>query len=240
MFALFTLVACDPSTSSDADDTRLEAFGATDARSDYDGTETTGTTAVSGSERDWTLTVDPGDGTTVPIGIHSPGKSDLSILDTHALTIELGEAWGDDQRNVAITDEDGLVYVAQHTEGGPATDVFGDDLVAYGTDLGSGTLSDEFGDYDVEYYAAKFQTDDGPVEARAGTPIEAKLGGQTWRIVVHASFDVTKYPDEMPGCGGGIYSTLSYEMLRVGTTPDVARVSADPSLRLAGEYSCGG
>ena len=242
LFAL--LAACtdtDPAADGDFAGARLEAFGATDPRS-VDGEESSasGPAAVTGEQRDWTLTVTLEDDTDVAIAIHVPGRSDLSALDGRTLAVELGNSWNDDRRNVEIADEDGAAFYAQHTQGGPATTAFGDDFVAYGDELGTGELEDEYGTYAVTYHTARFQTDDGEIDAYPGEPFEADIGGQRWRVVSHAAFEVTDYQDTMPGCGGGLESSLSFEMLRISDDPDLEPVSAAQDRPLAGEGSCGG
>lgn len=234
---MFLLLACsDPA----AELVRLEAFEATDARqTDLEAASASGPATVSGADRDWSLSVDLGDGSLAQIDVHSPGASDLAVLDGKELAVELGSAWGEPSRNVSIDDESGPAFLVQITEGGPISDLFGDTFVAYGELLGSSSLEDEYGVYAVDSYSARLQTDAGEVEVMPGQPVAVVLDGQTWRVVVHAAFEVTDYPDTMPGCGGGLSSTLSLEMLRVDTEVDRGALEPSADRRLSGEGSCG-
>lgn len=237
---LSTSLAGCASTAGDA--VQLEAFQASsDQQADpYEGSEVAGMAAVTGADRDWTLAVTGDDEVVTLVSVHAPGASDLSGLDAERLTVTLGGAWGSDTRTVAIVDDAGPVYFGQPGKDyGPATDSFGSGLVDFGDEVGTGTMSDEYGDYVVSYRSARFQTDDGEIEAFAGVPFEAALGGDTWRVVVHASFEVTKYPDAMPGCGGGTSTTLSFEMLRVVDTPSLDVLTPVSGGLLAGQSHCG-
>lgn len=220
---------------------QLEAPEATNDRvaEPYDASEVSGLATVTGTDRDWELVLDDGtDDTTV--AVHVPGGSDLSALDTRDLQVQLGSAWGDDTRTVAVSDDQGPVFLIQtEAEGGPASDAFGPSVVAYGDEVGRGKLTDDYGTYTVGYQTARFQTDDGPVDALPGEPFEAVFGGVTWRVVVHASFVVITMPDEMPGCGGGTSSTLSFEMLRVDAPSVLDHVDPLAGARMAGQHHCG-
>ncbi|MCB9686532.1 MAG: hypothetical protein H6738_08480 [Alphaproteobacteria bacterium] len=222
---------------------QLEASEAVNDRQaePYEASEAAGLALVSGADRDWTLVLTDGQDAETTVSLHLPGGSDLSSLDARDLDVALGGAWGDDTRAVAVSDEQGLAFVVQpDAEFGPATDAFGADLVAWGEELGRGKMSDDYGSYTVAYRSARFQTDDGAVDALPGEPFEAVFDGVRWRVVVHASFEVLTMPKEMPGCGGGTSSTLSFEMIRV----DEATVAMDalaplPGARMAGQHHCG-
>ncbi|MCA9489612.1 MAG: hypothetical protein KC621_06800 [Myxococcales bacterium] len=207
----------------------------------WDASEAAGLALVTGADRDWVLVLTDELGEETTVSLHVPGGSDLSALDAHDLDVALGGAWGDDTRSVAITDDQGLAFVVQpDAEFGPATDAFGADLVRWGDEVGRGKLSDDYGDYTVAYRSARFTTDDGEVDALPGEPFEAVVDGVRWRVVVHASFEVLTMPDEMPGCGGGTSSTLSFEMVRI----DEATLAFEPlsplqGARMAGQHHCG-
>lgn len=238
-FALLLLGGCSPAGEPAV---QLEAFEASnDQQADpYEGSEATGTTAVTGSDRDWILAVRGADEGVSSIAVHTSGASDLSGLDGEDLTVTLGGAWGSDTRTLAIVDTAGPVFYGQPELGyGPAFDAFGADFVAFGDEIGTGTMEDDYGEYTVSYRKAVFQTDDGAVEAFAGEPFEANVSGVTWRIVVHASFEVTKFPEAMPGCGGGTGTTLSFEMLRVVESPTLDPLSPAAGGLLAGQSHCG-
>jgi hypothetical protein len=233
------LLACDSPSGEQPD--QLEAPEASYEQKDpYEGASISGEDAVvSGSDRDWSVAVT--DGGTVPmVAFHVPGASDLSVLEGGSLDIELGSAWGDDSRTVRIDDETGPRFLVQlDADGGPATDLFGADFVSFGDEVGTGTMDDDYGTWEVSYKKAVFQTDDGGVEAKPGEPFVATIGGVDWRIVVHGSFEVTKTPDTLPGCGGGIGTTLSFEMLAVVTPPALDAVAPLAGARTAGHHSCG-
>lgn len=236
---LLALVACTP---DGGDSTRLEAFSASDGTSSWDETAYTGATTVTGQGRDWSLAVAADDGTTSTVTVHTPGESDLSSLSGMALTTTLASVWGTNPRDVEIDtvagDEPAAPrFLAQIYDHGVATDQFGEDFVAYGDVVGTGTITDEYGDYTVEYHAVTFQTDDGTVTAEAGVPVELTIDGQSWRVVVHAAFQVTEYPEALPGCGGGVSDTLSFELLYEPPSPVFDTLSPLGDA-LAGEYSC--
>jgi hypothetical protein len=195
---------------------------------------------VEGAGREWSVGVmvdaENGDVTV----FHLPGESDLSVLEGASLAIELGTAWGDDTRTVRIDDESGPRFLVQTgEEAGPATDLFGADFVSFGDEVGTGTMEDEYGTWKVAYHEAVFETDDGEVAANPGEPFVATIDGEDWRVVVHASFEVTKTPAALPGCGGGISTTLSFEMLKVDATPRTEPLAPLAGARTSGHHSCG-
>ena len=233
------LLGCDTTSGEQPD--QLEApeavYGDTDPE---DSASITGENAVvSGGDRDWSVAVTDGAKTST-VAFHVPGGSDLSVLEGAALDIELGDAWGDDTRRVRIDDESGPRFLVQlDADYGPASDVFGADFVSFGDEIGTGTMEDDYGKWKVSYMKAVFQTDDGAVEADPGEPFVATIDGEDWRIVVHASFEVTDEPNELPDCGGGIGTTLSFEMLQVDATPPTTPLAPLAGARQAGHHSCG-
>ncbi len=238
---LFTiaLLGCDTTSGEQPD--QLEApeavYGDDDSE---DSVSVAGDDAtVSGGDRDWSVAVDA-DGTAAMVAFHVPGASDLSVLEGASLDIELGDAWGDDTRRVRIDDASGPRFLVQlDADYGPASDLFGADFVSFGDEVGTGTMTDDYGKWGVSYKKAVFQTDDGSVEADPGQPFVATIDGEDWRIVVHGSFEVTDEPNELPDCGGGIGTTLSFEMLKVDATPPTAPVAPLAGARTAGHHSCG-
>ena len=137
-----------------------------------------------------------------------------------------------------MTQGEEVVFLAQVREAGFATDIFGDDFVRYGDEETVGVIHHEYGDYTISSRSVVFRGDDGDVVASSGKPVDATIEGARWRIVVHAAFQVTEYPDEMPGCGGGVSDTLSFEMVRVSEEPALTLVEPLEDLPQAGEYSC--
>jgi hypothetical protein len=239
LFAIAVL-GCGGQTSGEQPD-QLEAPEAVyDQGEEYEAASIAGDDAtVSGADRDWSVAVNAG--ATVPmVAFHVPGASDLSVLEGASLDIELGAAWSDDTRTVRIDDENGPRFLVQTSdEAGPATDLLGASFVAFGDEIGTGTMKDDYGNWEVSYKTAVFETDDGAVEANPGEPFVATIDGEDWRVVVHASFEVTKTPDSIPGCGGGIGTTLSFEMLRIDTPPALDAVTPLAGARQAGFHSCG-
>lgn len=240
--ALLTLaIACEPTQQIDQfQPDQLEAPLATNdqVEESMEESEASGVASISGADRDWTLALEDESAAVSTLTIHVPGGSDLSLYDGVALSISLGNAWGDDTRTVALSDEAGLAFIVQPDLGyGPAFDAFGSGLVDYGDEIATGTVSDDYGQYEVSYRMARFQTDEGAIDALPGEPFEALLDGTTWRIVVHASFEVTESPDTMPGCGGGTSSTLSFEMQRVEAASLEPRSRA-PGAGMAGQHHC--
>ena len=233
------LLGCDTTSGEQPD--QLEApeavYGDTDPE---DSASITGENAVvSGGDRDWSVEVTDGAKAST-VAFHVPGGSDLSVLEGAALDIELGDAWGDDTRRVRIDDESGPRFLVQlDADYGPASDLFGADFVSFGDEVGTGTMKDDYGTWKVSYKKAVFATDDGAVEADPGEPFVATIDGKDWRIVVHASFEVTDEPNELPDCGGGIGTTLSFEMFAVETPPALDAVAPLSGARTAGHHSCG-
>jgi hypothetical protein len=240
MFLLtIALLGCDTTTGEQPE--QLEAPEASYEQKDpYEAASISGENAVvSGGDRDWSLAVT--DGETVPmVAFHLPGASDLSVLEGAALDIELGGAWGDDTRTVRIDDESGPRFLVQlDADGGPASDLFGG-FASFGEEVGTGTMEDDYGTWEVSYKKAIFESEDGGVvEANPGEPFVMEVYGFLWRIVVHASFEVTKTPDTLPGCGGGIGTTLSFEMLKGDATPPTEPLAPLAGARLSGHHDCG-
>jgi hypothetical protein len=196
--------------------------------------------SVEGAGRDWSVGVMVDDANEEVTELHVPGESDLSVLEGASLTIELGTAWGNDTRTVRIDDESGPRFLVQTAEEfGPASDVFGAGFVAFGDEVGTGTMEDEYGTWKVAYREAVFETDDGAVAASPGEPFVASIDGDDWRIVVHGSFEVTDTPNELPGCGGGIETTLSFEMLKIDATAPTEPLAPLAGARTAGHHTCG-
>jgi hypothetical protein len=194
---------------------------------------------VEGADRDWTIHVVPDLEESAVVHLHLPGASDLSGV-SGLLRVSLGDAWGDDTRTVRL-DHDGepLLLVQTSHELGPATQLFGEGFASFGDEVGTGTMEDDYGRWSVSYKTAVFETDDGPVEAAPGEPFVATIDGEEWRVVVHASFEVTDTPDTLPGCGGGIDTTLSFEMRKVEGTPATEPLAPLAGARLAGHGTCG-
>jgi hypothetical protein len=230
---------CDSPSGEQPD--QLEAPEAFFEQKDpYEGASISGEDAVvSGSDRDWSVAVT--DGGTVPmVAFHVPGASDLSVLEGGSLDIELGSAWGDDSRTVRIDDETGPRFSSSSMP-----TVVPRPISSERTSSRSATRSAR-ARWTTTTARGRSRTRrqcSGPttvgVEAKPGEPFVATIEGVDWRIVVHGSFEVTKTPDTLPGCGGGIGTTLSFEMLAVVTPPALDAVAPLAGARTAGHHSCG-
>jgi len=232
------LLGCDMPTGEQPD--QLEAPEASAEYGGEDATEFSGKNcSVEGADRDWTIHIVPDDKESDVVHLHLPGASDLSNVDGF-LRVTLGDAWGDDTRTVRLDRNNEPLFLVQLSdEAGPATDLFGADFVSFGDEVGTGTMKDDNGKWGVSYKKAVFQTDDGAVEADPGEPFVATIDGRDWRIVVHASFEVTDEPNTLTDCGGGIGTTLSFEMFAVETPPALDAVAPLAGARQSGHHSCG-
>jgi hypothetical protein len=237
LFAV-SLFGCDTTSGEQPD--QLEAPEASWAEFPSDPVELHGESAfVEGGDRDWELTFDVAGEKTEVVSLHVPGASDLSAIEG-SIDLWLGGTWSDDTQTVRIDQDESPRFLIQLSdEGGPASDLFGADFVSFGDEVGTGTMKDDYGTWKVSYKKAVFATDDGLVEADPGEPFVATIDGEDWRIVVHGSFEVTDTPNELPDCGGGIGTTLSFEMLAVETPPALDAVAPLSGARTAGHHSCG-
>ncbi len=119
----------------------------------------------------------PDDKESAVVDLHLPGASDLSGVDGF-LRVALGSAWNDDTRTVRLDkNNEPLLVVQLSDEGGPASDLFGADFVSFGDEVGTGTMEDEYGTWEVSYKKAVFETDDGALEANPGEPFVATIDG---------------------------------------------------------------
>lgn len=235
------LGACNPGTPEGV--VRLESLVTEDSMVDnWDAHTYEGLATVTGADRDWVVSVDLGEGASESVTLHLPGASDLSALDQQALVVDLENVWGSNPRDLAIStpagDEPGeALFLVQVHDRGFASERFGENFVAYGAEKGEAAVTDDYGDWKVMYHDVVFQTDNGEVSATPGTPVDLTLQGDRWRVVVHTAFEVTKTPDALPGCGGGLADTLSFEMRKVQDSPDLTPLTPGDG-HLAGEYSC--
>jgi hypothetical protein len=85
--------------------------------------------------------------------------------------------------------------------------LFGADFASFGDEVGTGTMEDDYGTWEVSYKKAVFQTDDGAVEADPGRAV--RRDDRRGRLAHRGAreLEVTKTPDTLPGCGGGIGTT---------------------------------
>ena len=198
----------------------------------------TGDLSASGADRDYALSVSDAAGSLFDAELHSPGDLDLSALDGHAGTVTIYPDWtGAHAELVAITDEDGLRYVANRgMSGGDLDTWFGADFATYGAELG--TSRDQ--NFDWTYHTVSFQTEEGAVEIAPGEVDTITVAGALWQVVVIASYDRELRPKGSESDCGPPEDLISYEMIRV---PE--RVAPTSMSRLTGRSvaegpGCGG
>lgn len=181
-----------------------------------------GTLTISGSEREYALTVESAEGDRVDIELHSPALSPLATLHDKTVEIELGptEMGG---RSLAISDEAGPAYVATAGDGAGidlAEKVLGEGFATWGAEVGTETD----GTFVWTYKKAVLAGDAGPVEVLPGEVTTLEVDGATWRVVVIASYTVDTNPDadELPACSPE--DMLGFEALRVQAAAEEAPV----------------
>lgn len=232
------LAACDDgAVAADA----LEGFSIeSDAlvEGDDDTYVFTGDLSASGADRDYDLSVSDPTGTIFEAALHSPGDLDLGSLSGHSGTVTIYPDWtGEHARLVAITQEDGLVYVANRgMSGGDLDTWFGADFATYGAALG--TSRDE--NFNWTYHGVSFKTDEGAVEIAPGEVDTLTINGEMWEVVVIAAYDRELRPNGSIADCGPPEDLISYEMIRVAE-----RVAPTMQLRQSGREiaegpGCGG
>lgn len=199
-----------------------------------------GALTVSGSAREFTITVAGEDAAAVELELHSPGASPLASLDGIDAAVRLTDE-GMGGRSVIISDEAGIVYFGGVGDFGSteaANEHFGSGFVTYGEKTGSQTD----GMFVWTYAPAVFATDDGPVELLPGEVETIVVEGVKYRAVVSSSYEVGTNPDaeELPGCSPE--SMLGFELLRVDAAVDTSVVErlADHDVAYVGCTAPGG
>lgn len=243
LLALSTLAACerpDGSLDDQLEALTIEATGP-DGEVLFDAATLAGPVTVSGAVGDPVLTIasDAGDTT---LALHLPGRSDLSALDGHDLTIAFpgGDEWAVfGQDAFSIVDEAGPVFVAQVVGHAPdaADGLLGDGFARYGDKVGY----DEKGSRSFHVRSAVFQTDDGPVEALPGEVHAITVAGVDYRLVLVASYETDELTDTWSASKCiGPPSALSFELLRVDApADDETLIVRDAALEPALGPGCG-
>lgn len=226
-FAL-AIAACNGSTtpSDTPPPEQLEALAVT-GEAQYEEITHQGNLIITGSERDFSVEIEEHDFAS-KIGVHTPGKSDLSKLNGRAATVKLANAGLHEERSIIITDEAGPLYVADVGHGVDSDAMFGKGFVTWGEAVA--TNSDDL--YDWEYTPAVFKTDKGDVSVLPGDTETIEVSGASYRVAVIAAYRVTPHPDAALPCGG-ISDLLSYELLRVEEKPAPVKITRPTTAKLA-------
>lgn len=191
---------------------QLEALSVASQAGSGSGATLSGKLSVTGTDRDFTLSVDSA-GTQTSLTVHSPAASPLAKLAGEAMEIETTEA-GFAGPSLFVADATGPVYMG----------VFGDGaaIAAAEARLGKGFVrsgdevaSETDGIFVWSYRKAIFKTDDGDVSLSPGEVKNLHINGATWRAVVIASYEVDTNPDAdaLPACSPE--SLLGFELFRV-------------------------
>lgn len=221
---LALLLACDPSACDENSVCLLPNDPAADTLESIDillddgfdpeqsGEVATGVLAVTGEAPDWTLAVGE-----VTAGIHSSARSELAGLDGREVTLSIGADWS--HAAVALHDSDGLVYLAEPTDGSLLTGTFlGDGFIRPGDRTADPFVDAD--DYEITFTTALVQTDEGERRVSPGEVHTLTLGGALYRFVLVGAYTA----DEIPGgeymdCGGR-QDMLSFELLRIALPAD--------------------
>lgn len=183
-----------------------------------------GDLTVDGSDADFTITVHTATGAK-GIDVHSPGHSDLGLLDgLTARKVSIAAEPLSGELSLAIDDPEtgGVQYLVEPVEPGPLSEaVFGAGLIARGADLGALRVDA----WNLDLTTALLRTDAGDVELMPGVPQEAAIDGVTYRAVLLASYTAELQLDGDVSCTGPA-ERLAFELLKVepGTADTAALV----------------
>ncbi|MCB9763334.1 MAG: hypothetical protein H6739_26445 [Alphaproteobacteria bacterium] len=205
------LAAC--TTNAPAPD-QLEAGGAilSTLEDDFEALDVLGTLSVSGEGQDHTLAiVEPDDGL-VTFDVHSPGSSDLALLDGREITASLLPFGFSEERSLILSDDVGPAYILDAGFSMDAVNTaLGSDVVAVGEVL----AEDSDDTWSWTYVALDLHTDDGLVTLLPGDVADVRIGGHPWRAVAIGGYDREARPHAaLPGCPV-LEDLLSYELLRL-------------------------
>lgn len=192
-----------------------------------------GTLGVTGSERDFVLSIADGE-VTHTIKVHSPAQSDLAALDGKDLTIGLGDSELS-RPGLLIRDDAGVVYYAysgHDVEGAAAAGV---PVGNFGEPVARVTMSDEHSDIIREYTPVVFSTDEGDVSLLPGEVKSIRHGGKTFRAAVVASYSIRLEGAEV-ACPPS--SHVAYELLRVDAPLPTLKLVRPTHLMGASAPSC--
>lgn len=225
--ASLALGGCDRADGSLQDQLEALTIDATDAAGqpiafEDEARNTAGLLGVSGTPLDpqLHLTREAGD---IDVSLHMPGSSDLTWLDGATVTLSLPPDDVHDRwtaRPFIIADADGPALVAQLVGHAPdaADDVFGSGFVRYGAEQGY----DERGSRAFHTRSVIVQTDEGPLEVLPGEVHGIQVGGDDWRFVLIAAYEVDEPSgrwNAAPKCMGPP-DAMSFEMVRLSLAED--------------------
>jgi hypothetical protein len=218
---------CDGDPNPEPEETgtipeQLEAFQVTVENDSGSPVSSSGTLAITGSEREFQIVLDdPAVG--MALEIHTPGATPLTQLDGIDATVELSEM-GMGGRSIVISDDDGPLYVGALGDSpglNRVRELFGEGFVKWGAEVGTQTD----GTFVWTYKPAVFATDDGDVELQPGEVDSIVVAGVEWRVVVSASYEVGTNPDAdaLPACSPE--SMLGFELLRVPEPAEITTIA---------------
>jgi len=227
---LTTLFACQIIQNDEIPD-QLEATNvslASDSEDAEDEITLNGMLQVSGSERDFTLSLNDGE-TDHSIEIHTPGELDLSVLSGIEASATLSYMGLHGERSMAIQDESGPAFlsVVDHTDA-VATHAMGANFATWGDTV----ATDSDSEYNWTYTTALFETDEGAVELLPGESDTITVDGASYQVAVVAAYKVEARPRAALPCGG-IGDMLSYELIRVDAPSEAMQVERATGLEMA-------
>lgn len=142
----------------------------------------------------------------VHVTVDTPTAPDLTAWNDTEVLLSLRQ--GPSTLGMSITQDGELLYLLEPDGPGAASDeLLGPYLVATDTDLGRVTSSAWQG----RLWSAVIRTDAGDVDLFPGQPVEVAIGGNTFRAILIASYDMESVT---AGCTM-VSSRLAYELLRV-------------------------
>lgn len=202
---------------------------------DFEPFSKSGALAVEGADGDFTLTFTPTEGEALVIPVHSPAGTDLSALAGEERTLHLLRAEVFEQRSVAISDADGVMWVGDI---GANADEVGTLLGVNPPVYGDVRATAEDDNFSWTYVSVLFSGEDGTVELQPGDVLTLPIGGAIYKVTLIAAFDRTvKDSAVLPGCPF-LEDLLSYELERVATAEE-ASVKVRPEGLSEARVGCG-
>jgi len=166
---------------------------------------------VGGESPNWTLQLDT-DAANVTIEVHSSAHSDLSGLGLGGASVSVQPEPFSNELSLLVNDSNGdLAYLVEPVKPGPLTqEAFGLGLMAPSDDLGSIDVNG----WTLSLTGAVIRTDSGDRDLLPGQPIEAVIGGISYRVVLVESFGADLSDPANVQCTGAS-DRLAFEMVRV-------------------------
>ena len=223
LLMLIPVVACDTNEIDQLEDFEVTYEGEP-AEDGYRGLAT-----VDGDAKDWTLSLADTELGSQELTMHVPGQSDLSTLDGRELSIEL--EWSLTPTAV-VSDAEGLVFASVAGDNHPdVVAALGSDFISFGEEAGS--VQEGTDRWSLRY--AVVSTDEGTLELLPGEAEEITVDGTSWRVVVHAAYQVEPGPLSYHPCGFAP-DMLTFEVLRLDApaASELIGPSSSRELPLAG------